>query len=359
VSKCALNMPRATVTVRDGATIYISAKAWEQQRRMSTLPRLHSSMAAGVGCWVQPLDSLVSGLREYHALQACHRSALLPYVLRPVPSQRPGYPDTPPSCGQRVQRLPSPQQAQAAVHEAAETGLASLPLRFVEFVRSTFNPAQQRAIGAAAAVDARGFTLIQGPPGTGKTTTLMGVLNAIHVREYNRYYDAVLSCALQGLGGDDTAATAAYERMSQAKPRLLVVAPSNVAVDQIIQRIMTTGFRDGGGSGESKIYHPHLVRFGRGQGRTVRPVSLDVLVEGVFTLSPKEVRAKSPSTVRVCASNTEAIGRCNLLVPMIGDSRTNSPACHHNATAGEHQGAARSAAPASPGYAAMHRAQRR
>lgn len=183
------------------------------------------------------------------------------------------------------------QQALATVHRVAEAGLASLPPRFVQYVCDGFNQAQQRAIGAAAAVDARGFTLIQGPPGTGKTTTLLGVLNAIHVREYNRYYDAVLACALEGLGGADAdaAARAAYEKMSQAKPRMLVVAPSNVAVDQIIRRIMSAGFRDGGGSGASKIYRPHLVRFGRGQGQTVRPVSLDVLVESVIELTSEQV----------------------------------------------------------------------
>ena len=33
-----------------------------------------------------------------------------------------------------------------------------------------------------------GFTLVQGPPGTGKTATILGILNAFHIREYNRYY---------------------------------------------------------------------------------------------------------------------------------------------------------------------------
>ena len=34
----------------------------------------------------------------------------------------------------------------------------------------------------------QGFTLVQGPPGTGKTSTILGILNAFHIREYNRYY---------------------------------------------------------------------------------------------------------------------------------------------------------------------------
>ena len=41
-----------------------------------------------------------------------------------------------------------------------------------------------------------GFTLVQGPPGTGKTTTVIGLLNSIHLKEYTVYYDSLLSAAL-------------------------------------------------------------------------------------------------------------------------------------------------------------------
>lgn len=33
------------------------------------------------------------------------------------------------------------------------------------------------------------FTLIQGPPGTGKTTTILALLNIIHVKEYAVYFE--------------------------------------------------------------------------------------------------------------------------------------------------------------------------
>ena len=36
-----------------------------------------------------------------------------------------------------------------------------------------------------------GFTLVKGPPGTGKTTTLKGLLNLIHIREFSRYYEEI------------------------------------------------------------------------------------------------------------------------------------------------------------------------
>ena len=50
------------------------------------------------------------------------------------------------------------------------------------------------------------------------------------------------------------------------KPRLLVTAPSNGAVDGIIARIFKDGFKDGLG----KRYNPHISRVGRGRGENVK-----------------------------------------------------------------------------------------
>ena len=61
-----------------------------------------------------------------------------------------------------------------------------LTLRFLTVLKRTNNPSQLRAIHTS--VCSPGFTLIQGPPGTGKTSTILGILNAFHIREYDRYY---------------------------------------------------------------------------------------------------------------------------------------------------------------------------
>ena len=63
---------------------------------------------------------------------------------------------------------------------------------FADFVTGSFNGSQQGAMLAAAERDV-GFTLVKGPPGTGKTTTLKGLLNLIHIREFSRYYDDIAS----------------------------------------------------------------------------------------------------------------------------------------------------------------------
>jgi len=87
-----------------------------------------------------------------------------------------------------------------------------------ERMRASFTAAQFRAIVAAAVpgaaegriADTSGggsaalagqvdsgasvspVTLIQGPPGTGKTTTLAGMLNAVHINAYNAYHELLL-----------------------------------------------------------------------------------------------------------------------------------------------------------------------
>ena len=61
---------------------------------------------------------------------------------------------------------------------------------FVKRMLEKFNESQIASIKAAATN--AGFTLIKGPPGTGKTTTLKGLLNSIHLREYQRFYKSVI-----------------------------------------------------------------------------------------------------------------------------------------------------------------------
>jgi AAA domain len=61
-----------------------------------------------------------------------------------------------------------------------------LTLKFLTVLKRTNNPSQLRAIHSS--ICNPGFTLVQGPPGTGKTSTILGILNAFHIREYDRYY---------------------------------------------------------------------------------------------------------------------------------------------------------------------------
>ena len=56
-----------------------------------------------------------------------------------------------------------------------------------------------------------------GETGTGKTTTLKALLNALHQREYNRYYDKLLNLAR--VSPEET--PAAWEKLSECSSSLL------------------------------------------------------------------------------------------------------------------------------------------
>lgn len=53
----------------------------------------------------------------------------------------------------------------------------------------------------------------------------------------------------------------AWAAMGNEKPHILVTAPSNIAVDNIVSKIMEEGFCDGNG----RRYNPSIVRIGKGK----------------------------------------------------------------------------------------------
>lgn len=154
--------------------------------------------------------------------------------------------------------------------------------KYFKFLKTRFNPSQLLAISKATI--SQGFTLIQGPPGTGKTSTIIGILNSIHIREYHRYYEDLLQAALSAAGRlarskyDTSSWMEIISKVNERKPRVLVVAPSNIAVDNIIERIINQGFKDGSGC----TYHPNIVRVGTGKTENCRGVSLDELVQAAL-----------------------------------------------------------------------------
>ncbi|KAF6149169.1 hypothetical protein GIB67_026025 [Kingdonia uniflora] len=122
------------------------------------------------------------------------------------------------------------------------------------------------------------FTLVQGPPGTGKTHTVWGMLNVIHLVQYQRYYAALLkklapeSYKQNTESNSETFSTGSIDEVLQSmdqnlfrtlpklcpKPRMLVCAPSNAATDELLARVLDRGFIDG----EMKVYRPDVARVG-------------------------------------------------------------------------------------------------
>lgn len=160
-------------------------------------------------------------------------------------------------------------------------GSNALGIGFRIWIKSKFNQSQQAAISAAAReYGDGGFTLVQGPPGSGKSTTLVAILNALHLRQYQKYYSSIERITLSAKTSNSTEVLAAIKAAGDVKPRILVCAPSNAAVDNIILKIMESRFYDGNGC----QYSPSIIRIGSGQSPDVVSVALDQKVNKIISL---------------------------------------------------------------------------
>ncbi|KAF1943176.1 hypothetical protein EJ02DRAFT_433485 [Clathrospora elynae] len=122
------------------------------------------------------------------------------------------------------------------------------------------NKAQAKAIKSA--IDNDAFTLIQGPPGSGKTKTITAIVGAL------------LTDSFRNRG---TTITIPGQRRSEAaSKKLLVCAPSNAAVDELVMR-----FKDGIKTLNGEVREVNVVRLGRGDAikASVQDVTLGELVD--------------------------------------------------------------------------------
>ncbi|KAJ4851096.1 hypothetical protein Tsubulata_043125 [Turnera subulata] len=250
------------------------------------------------GTWfLTVLGSLATTQREYVALHAFCRLNLQMQtaILKPSPDHFPKY-----------------EQQSPAMPECFTPN-------FVDHLHRTFNGPQLAAIQWAAMHTAAGtssgvtrrqdpwpFTLVQGPPGTGKTHTVWGMLNVIHLVQYQHYYTSLLkklapqSYKQASEGTSDNFPVGSIDEvlhnMDQnlfrslsklcPKPRMLVCAPSNAATDELLARVLDRGFIDG----EMKVYRPDVARVGvDSQTRAAQAVSVERRTEQLLMKSREEV----------------------------------------------------------------------
>ncbi|ODQ56181.1 hypothetical protein SAICODRAFT_16210 [Saitoella complicata NRRL Y-17804] len=126
----------------------------------------------------------------------------------------------------------------------------------------TYNLNQPQAAAVLGAIRSQGFSLIQGPPGTGKTKTILGIVAAFMAEGRAKGQRIALPGQVQGA--------------PPPPPKIMICAPSNAAVDEIVLRLKA-GIYDGQG----KLYKPNIVRLGMSDAinAAVRDVTLEALVD--------------------------------------------------------------------------------
>ncbi|KAG2634775.1 hypothetical protein PVAP13_2NG309409 [Panicum virgatum] len=187
----------------------------------------------------------------------------------------------------------------------------NVPQPLMDHLKANLNDSQLEAVNAG--LSRRSFVLIQGPPGTGKTQTILGLLSAVlhsaparmktkggfDVQKHGPELDIDGKYAhwvkaspwlfganprdlIMPVDGDD----GFYPTGNELKPEVvsssrkyrahvLVCAPSNSALDEIVLRVLNTGIRDE----NNNTYNPKIVRIGVKVHHSVKAVSMDYLIQ--------------------------------------------------------------------------------
>ncbi|MQL89807.1 hypothetical protein Taro_022394, partial [Colocasia esculenta] len=268
------------------------SEAESSPRLLKILPILKTKEAF---LWILKISSLSTIMREYIALQS-------------------------------ISSLPFKDMILSATDKLEDSNLQdeawSVPRPLMDFLENTHNESQLEAIRVG--LSRKPFVLIQGPPGTGKTQTILGLLSAVlhsaptrvhsksgfSVLKYKDelplqdkfYHWTKASPWLGGVnprdlifpvdgddgffpttGNDDLVMSVSIYMQkpeivsSNRKYRVhvLVCAPSNSALDEIVLRLLQTGLHDE----NDHVYNPKIVRIGLKPHHSVQAVSMDYLVE--------------------------------------------------------------------------------
>ena len=228
----------------DGLLVRASQNLWNQ---FSTLEEM---------CVIR-IGSNVTALREFNALVCLDEIPLSKYLLngKTDSTEAKHFHNLANDTGDKVDPLSK----------------SGLPVGYRIFVKSKMNTSQLQAITASATeYGSGGFTLIKGPPGTGKSTTLVSILNALHLRQYQAYYEGIERIITESNTSTYHEELALLNKANKIKPRILVCAPSNAAIDNVVAKIINDRFVDGNGS----QYSPNILRVGAG-----------IVMEGANTVS--------------------------------------------------------------------------
>ncbi|SCU90406.1 LAME_0E08416g1_1 [Lachancea meyersii CBS 8951] len=131
------------------------------------------------------------------------------------------------------------------------TAKPNIEKREIEEIKANYNLNNSQAEAIASTVYSEGFSLIQGPPGTGKTKTILGIIG------YFLSTQKLLPAGVIKQPVDVATSGTSTEQLLQ-KQKVLICAPSNAAVDELVLRLKGGVFDKNG-----KVFSPRLVRIGR------------------------------------------------------------------------------------------------
>eukprot|EP01017_Pseudomicrothorax_dubius_P049349 TRINITY_DN9163_c0_g1_i1.p1 TRINITY_DN9163_c0_g1~~TRINITY_DN9163_c0_g1_i1.p1 ORF type:complete len:786 (+),score=119.54 TRINITY_DN9163_c0_g1_i1:63-2420(+) len=226
-----------------------------------------------------------------------------------------------------------------------------IPATLEKTLKSLYNESQFDAMKRS--LKKEGITLIQGPPGTGKTTTILGVLSVLlnshesvtqlELREADRsaarqqkieqqkaFKSNILKAQPwlwnphycdgwdEGIIEEPTVTEDFYKKMyiinkyeipprrpqiAVTKPqKILICAPSNAAIDEIVRKINSNGIFDN----EGNPIKPFLVRLGPNLHESLREYSLDYLID-------QDIRARNLKEADYEKVRNDVLNRASIL----------------------------------------------
>lgn len=137
------------------------------------------------------------------------------------------------------------------------------------------NSSQARAI--LGSYSSEGFSLIQGPPGTGKTKTILGIVGYWLSKQQREGSIKVPNSITNTTGTSSNADI----------PKILICAPSNAAVDELVIRL-----RGGVKNSKGETISPQVVRLGRSDAinSAVKDLTLEELVDKQLQYNANETQ---------------------------------------------------------------------
>jgi senataxin len=168
-------------------------------------------------------------------------------------------------------------------------------------IKSVYDVNESQARAISGTVQGDGFSLIQGPPGTGKTKTILGVIGYFLTQETNNIHRVLAP----GVKADVSTANTVSGSVSN-KRKILICAPSNAAVDELVLRI-----KKGIKNSKGEVFKPNVVRLGKSDAinEQVKDLTLEEQVDALLSKTSKTDDSSIREEHRKCIIERDELRR--------------------------------------------------